>query len=338
MIENKLKVAVVDHTPFIMKKVGGYHGFEIDLWESVAKEAGLNFEYEQINSFKELIPFIVDKKADVAIGAITINEEREEIVDFSHSIFDSGLGILLSKKSKNINFTGTIKTFFNEGYKQFFKPLIFLLVLVLILGSFLYFFERNNGSMSLNYFIGILQSTWVFVCSMLGLDGALFVYSVNSWAGRLIISLGQLISLAVLGLFIGELTAFITTKKIRMNISGPNDLKDKKVGTVQGTTSISILKEIGANIIATENIEEAYKKLKKGELDAVVFDSPILTYYSLGDGAGWSEMVGEMFDKQNYGIVLQEGSPFRKNINLAILTIKENGYYQTIYEKWFGKE
>lgn len=332
----KLKVIVSQMPPFVMESEGKYSGFEIELWEMITKEMGVDFEYKKSN-FQELIPAISKKEADVAFASITVNEKREEVIDFSHSTFNSGLHILLSKNRRSINFGNTIKTFFTEGYKQFLKPLLVLLFIILILGAVLYFIERNNGSMSLSYFPGILQATWIFLCSMLGLDGALFVYSVSSWVGRLIVSLGQLISLAFLGLFIGELTAFITTKKFRLNIEGVKDLEGKNVATVQGTTSESTLKSFGAIVTRVITIEEAYKKLKNNQVEAVVFDAPILKYYTLNEGSEWSEITGEIFSKQEYGFVLQEGSPLRKDVNLAILTLRENGSYDNLYKKWFGE-
>lgn len=332
----KLSVVVSEMPPFVMESKNKFAGFEIELWEMIAKEMQVDFDYSKHN-FQELIPIVNKKEADIAFASITINEKREELIDFSHSTFNSGLHILLSKNRKNINFGNTIKTFFAEGYKQFLKPLLILLGIILVLGTVLYVVERNNGSMSLSYFPGILQATWIFMCSMLGLDGALFVYSVSSWIGRLIVSLGQLISLAFLGLFIGELTAFITTKKFRLNIEGAKDLEGKNVATVQGTTSESMLKGFGAIVTPMITIEEAYKKLKSNQVDAVVFDAPILKYYALNGGSDWAEITGEVFDKQEYGFVLQEGSALRKDVNLAILTLRENGSYDELYKKWFGE-
>lgn len=45
--------------------------------------------------------------------------------------------------------------------------------------------------------------------------------------------------------------------------------------------------------------------------------------------------MGPIFQQEGYGIVVKAGSPPRKNINTALLTLKENGEYQELYEKWF---
>ncbi len=337
MINNKLKVVVAHTPPFIIESNGKYSGFEIELWETIAKEIGASFEYEKHN-FQELISLIADKKADIALAAITVNEKREEIIDFSHPTFNSGLHILLSKNRKNIDFTSTIKTFFTQGYKQLIKPLFVLLIIVFIFGNILWLAEKSGDSIASTYFPGVFQTTWMALSIIIGSDGGLVdVYRANTWTGRLILTLGQLINLAVLGLLIGSVTAFITTRKILSNIEGPNDLRGKTVATVQGTTSESILKNLGATVMSVIKIDEAYEKLKKNEVEAVVFDAPVLVYYAFNDGAGWAEVVGELFDKQDYAVVLPEHSILREVINRAILTVRENGYYNTLHRKWFGE-
>lgn len=178
---------------------------------------------------------------------------------------------------------------------------------------------------------------WLSLSIILGSPAMILVYKVQSWLGLVILQLGQLVKLAVLGIIVGELTAFITTRKIRLNIEGPKDLSGKTVATVQGTTSEPVLKNLGAVIVPVVKIEEAFEKLEKNEVEAVVFDAPILEYYALNDGFGKVEVIGELFDKQDYGFVLQEGSPLREKINRAILTIQENGLYDTLYKKWFGE-
>ncbi len=340
MENNKLKVAVIDHSPFIMESNGKYSGFEIELWEAIAKESGLNFEYKKHNFFKELIPLVVDKKADVALAGITINEEREKTIDFSHHTFDSGLRILLSKNRKNIDFAATIRTFINYGLKQLIKTIFVFLLIIFIFANALWLTEKSGDSFASTYLLGIIQAVWASFNTFIGLltgSSATLIYDVQTWTGRSILILIHILGLATLGLLIGKVAAFITTRKIRLNIESPNDLKGKIVATVQGTTSEGILKKFGAIVVPTATIDQAYKKLKRNEVDAVVFDAPVLVYYALNDGSDWAEVVGELFDKQFYGVAFQENSPLREKINRAILALKENGYYGTLHKKYFGE-
>jgi ABC-type amino acid transport substrate-binding protein len=68
----------------------------------------------------------------------------------------------------------------------------------------------------------------------------------------------------------------------------------------------------------------------------VVYDAPVLQHYALKKGKGRVKVVGLIFQEQSYGIALQFNSPYREKINIALLTLMENGIYKEIHDKWFG--
>ncbi len=296
----------------------------------------MKFEYS-LHNFQDLFPLLQKRKADVAFASASVNEEREKIVDFSHPTVHSGLHILLSKNRRDIHLMNTIKAFFSEGYRQLLKPIFALLCIIFIFANMLWFFERSGGDFIPTYIPGIFQSFWLSLCVIIGTDGGFFLYNVFTWPGRILITIGQVMNLAVLGLFVGELTAFITTRKIRSNIESPEDLQDHTVATVRGTTSESCAKQYGAKVISVTTIDEAYKKLRKNSVDAVVFDAPVLRYFSRNSGGDWSEVVGEVFQKQDCAFMLRNDSVLRKDVNLALLVLHENGSYDALQKKWFGE-
>lgn len=337
MENNKLKVAISPISPFVEEKNGAYSGFEIELWEAIAKDMKVDFGYEK-HSFQEIIPIISKSEADIAFASITMNEKREELIDFSHPTFNSGLSIMLSKNRSNIDINSSLKEFFKKGYKQFIRPLFYLLLVIFIFGNILFFLERNYGSISHSYFPGVFNATWVSMAVILKTTGNFFVYEVHSWAGRIIMVFAQIASLAALGLVVGSITSFLTSRKIKSMIEGAKDLKGKKVATVSDTTSESVLNTLGAIVIPTQNIDEAYDKLKNNKVDALVFDSPVLKHYLMTGGNKWAELVGEEFDKQDYAFALPKTTHIRKDVNLAILNLRESGVYNALYEKYFGKK
>ena len=82
---------------------------------------------------------------------------------------------------------------------------------------------------------------------------------------------------------------------------------------------------------------EAYQLLENRKVDAIVYDSPVINYYAQTHPEGNVKVVGLLFKKQDYGLALQKNSPLREKINLTILKLNENGTYEEIYERWFGK-
>ena len=89
--------------PFVMTdpKTGEYVGFDVDLINAVAKEAGYK-EIELKNMpFDALIPSVITEQVDVAISMITITKERAQIVDFIGPYFNTGLDAMIRNDLKD---------------------------------------------------------------------------------------------------------------------------------------------------------------------------------------------------------------------------------------------
>jgi ABC-type amino acid transport substrate-binding protein len=334
-MQNKLKVAVADFSPLIMSKDGKYSGFEIDLWETIAKEIGVDFEYEKYN-FKEIIPLLIEKKVDVGISGISITEDREKNIDFSHETLDSGLLISVNRDRNKPKFFETLGTVFSEGRRLIGSAFLGVLVFVIIFGNLLWLAERSADTFSKSYFPGIFESFWLTVVSMstVGFGD----YLPHTWLGRIIVTGIVFGGAIIFGLLVAQVAAFLAIRKVRGKINNSRDLSEKVVATIKGSTSEDALERLNAKIVRVNTAEKAYQKLKKGLVDAVVFDAPSVIYHEKKDKEKQIEIVGELFDKQKYGIALCQGSPLRENINRAVLKIIESGQYDSFYKKWFGED
>ena len=99
----ELRVGVdTDFAPFEFKgKDGKYTGFDIDLWDAIAKR--LSIEYKLIPmDFEGLIPALTTESIDVALAAIFIKSSREKVIDFSHPYFRAGLKIMVRIENQDI--------------------------------------------------------------------------------------------------------------------------------------------------------------------------------------------------------------------------------------------
>ena len=85
-------------------------------------------------------------------------------------------------------------------------------------------------------------------------------------------------------------------------------------------------------------IEQAYQALLNHQVEAVVFDAPVLLYYAANDGKGRVQMVGTVFRKEDYGIVFPANSTLRKQVNNVLLVLREEGTSQRLYDKWFASK
>jgi glutamine transport system substrate-binding protein len=97
-----------DFKPFEFKgNDGKYIGFDIDIWDAIATDLKLNYTIKPM-VFNQLIPALKAGDIDVAIAGVTINSEREKIIDFSHPYFDSGLIVMVRSDRTDIYGIGAL--------------------------------------------------------------------------------------------------------------------------------------------------------------------------------------------------------------------------------------
>ncbi|MGE0348377.1 glutamine ABC transporter substrate-binding protein GlnH [Hydrogenophaga sp.] len=84
--------------PFEFKQGDKYVGFDIDLWDAVAKELGLAYKLQPMD-FNGILPALQTKNVDVALAGITIKDERKKVIDFSDGYYDSGFMLMVPASS-----------------------------------------------------------------------------------------------------------------------------------------------------------------------------------------------------------------------------------------------
>lgn len=81
--------------PFEYKEGGELVGFDIDLVEAVADEAGFELaEWSELD-FETLIPSLTRGDIDIIAAGMTINDERAEQIAFSEPYFESNQSVLV---------------------------------------------------------------------------------------------------------------------------------------------------------------------------------------------------------------------------------------------------
>src|SRR5687768_14723547 len=327
----KLQVYTKPIEPFSFQRDGKDLGFALDLWQRVAAKIGAEYEVHWVATVGDLIEAVKTKNADVGIAAISITSEREKSVDFTTPYYESGLAILTRAQGKGI-FALMKETFWTKGMA---KGALVLLLLLVICAHLVWFFERraNAEQFPQPYGKGLWESSWWAISTIL--SGGCDAKGPNHVAGRLFGAIWMLTCIVVITYFTAAITTVMTVSQLQSDINGPNDLPGKDVATVGGSTAERYLNSHGAKVHAFPTIDEAFAAMDKKEVDAVVYDEPILSYHVNVAGAGGQTVVG-LFERQNYGIALQPGSPLRKQINTILLELSEEGVIDELREKWFG--
>jgi polar amino acid transport system substrate-binding protein len=119
------------------------------------------------------------------------------------------------------------------------------------------------------------------------------------------------------------------------------DLKGKKIGVQQDTTGEIYANENkaanGYEVIQFEDLPLMETAVRTGAVDAAINDNGVLLDYvkEFPDTA-----VSAEFDtNEQYGIGIKKGNTaLAAKVNEVLKKAKENGKYDEIYEKWFGKK
>jgi len=332
----KLLVATRIVPPMVVEKNGKLSGFSIELWNSIGKRLNRETEYVVLPDVSELLDAVGRGRADLAIAAISITSEREDKFDFSQPIMNSGLQVLVRGNAVNVEANPL-----RELMQLFFSRTLLVwlgiaLLLILVPAHLMFLVERTHHSGIIptkKYFPGIFHA-------MFWAAGTLATQAdqmPRHWMARILAVLWMFTGVVFVAFYTAQLTASLTVQQIKGPINGPQDLVGKTVGTTKGSTATSYLNELRTEVREFEKVDDLYHALLDQQIDAVVFDSPALLYFTTHDGRGLVRTVGEVFHKEDYGIVFPTGSPLRKQVNEALLGFREDDTYQRIYEEWFGK-
>ena len=329
-----LKVGISPFSPFVVLTPSGPAGMSVDMWQALANQLDREFEFVECEGVGDKLKRLREGSIDIAIGGITITEEREEIFDFTHSVYQTGLDILIPHVERTTLLT-LIASLFKGQKILFFAG---LLILMVIAGHIIWFVERSSKnrvtSFHKNYLPGVFEGMyWALItASTIGYGDKV----PQRWIGRILTAIIILMFLPLFAFFVAQLSSDLTMQGLKSSINGPEDLRGRRVAVVDGTTSFHYVKNEHAYMDVFKSVDNAFDALLKGDVDAVVYDAPNLLYYANGEGKGKVTVVGKIFQPQDYGLAVAQGSPLREKINRAILKLTESGEFGRIDSKWFG--
>jgi len=331
----ELRVVTRVLPPLVVGQQGQLSGFSIDLWNKIAERLQVKTNYQIAPDVRALLEEIRSGKAEVGISAISITAAREKEFDFSQPMLNAGLQIMVRGKGQD----GDSNPLWDLLGLLFSKTILvwlgIALLLILIPAHLVWFLERRHKDgiiPTTNYFPGIFYAMF-WAAGTLATQGE---QMPRQWLARMFAVIWMFVGVVFVAFYTAQLAATLTVQQIQGGISGPDDLQGRKVATTRGSTAAAFLRELKAQVQEVSQIDEAYRALLNKEVDAVVFDAPVLLFYAANDGKGRVHMVGSLFRKEDYGIVFQPNNQLRKQVNNALLALREDGTYQQLYDKWFA--
>lgn len=125
-------------------------------------------------------------------------------------------------------------------------------------------------------------------------------------------------------------------EEIRSDIDGPGDLAGRTVAAVADTPGAADLRDHGVGPVLYGTVDETYEALRAGDVDAIVYDAPVLQHYTSRSGGGELVVTGPVFEEFSYGFGTAHDGNLRDQIDIALLELIESGVSATLYQHWFG--
>lgn len=331
-----LIVGTKEAPPFAMKdKDGKWTGISIELWQKIAAELKLEYQFKEL-TLEQLLSGVESNSLDVAVAAITVTSSRERVMDFTHPFYTTGLGIAVAASgSKNAPWLAVLRRVLSW---QFLTVVGFLVLMLLGVGFLVWLFERHKNSEQFGgpAIKGIGSGFWWSAVTMTTVGYG--DKAPRTLCGRIVGLIWMFAAVIIISSFTAAITSALTVGQLGSSIRGPGDLPGVRVAAVASSTGEQFLRGRHLGFQEFPDALDALKALAAGDVDAVVYDAPIIKYLAKENFAGAISILPNTFTRQDYAIAVPQGSPLRETFDRVLEHEIRSPDWQEIVYHFLGSE
>jgi len=156
--------------------------------------------------------------------------------------------------------------------------------------------------------------------------------------GRIVAVIWMFTSIILISILTATVTTSLTVGELTGKVRDFRDLPHVRVGTLEGSQHVNYLTEAGINAMAYESIEDGLKAVSEKEMDAFVYDAPIVKYIVKDSYFNHLRVLPEVFNRHYVSMAMPEGSFLRESLNRALLKVTEKDQWKDLLQSYLGPD
>ena len=294
--QERLTVGLTSAPPFVLLDDGKPLGIDVWLWERVAEDLNIDFEYKTL-PFRDLLEGLEKGSVDVCINPLTMTSDRSRHFDFTSPFFVSQSTAIVKNKRRNNGFLASLRPLFS---RRFMGGLISLFVLVLIFGVLTWSFERKvNAEKFRSGWKGLGDGLWWSIVTMTTVGYG--DKTPITRGGKIVAVLWMLTAILFISTLTASLSSLLVQEETDTSLFALEDLRDMHVGTMANTSSQSFLRQRYFQTVSTyDDLLKGITEVNEEKIDAFIYDEPILKYRIYKHEMEGLGFISDRFNMQLY--------------------------------------
>jgi ABC-type amino acid transport substrate-binding protein len=269
---------------------------------------------------------------DILVAPLTVTPEREQLVDFGHMFYTTGLGIAVPPRDARVRWLTLARAVLTT---ELLGVVAGLLALLAAAGTGIWLLERrrNRAAFGGSPLAGIGSGFWwsTVTFATVGYGDKVPI----TLAGRLLAIAWMLASTVLVSAFTGFVTAHIAVGHLDQ-IRGRADLPNFRIAVVAGSAGEDYMRREGLPARSYDSLEAAMRAVGRQEADGLVHAEAVLRYTAGRDFPGRLRVLAEVLERDYYAFAVPPGSPLRDWLNLAQLRVTSQPAWRAIQRRYLG--
>jgi polar amino acid transport system substrate-binding protein len=331
--ERELVVAIREVPPFATKnRDGTWRGISIDLWRRLAERLRLRYRFSEQPANRDIIDGVAKGEFDVGVAALAVTAARERLVSFTQPYFTAGLGVAASTGEPR--WLAIYRTLFSFG---FFQAVSVLLGLAMCVGFLIWLLERRRSEHFGGGAKGLGTGFWWSATTMTQASAG--QHAPTTLPGRLVAMGWMITSVIAVAVFTAGVTSSLTQRELQGAVHDASDLRHVRVGAVANSPAVNYLDRERITHRTFATVREGLVALQSDNLDAFVYDKPIMSWMVLQDFAPKLRVLDIVLEHEHYAFALpKNGSPLAQLLNVPLLEETESEWWDQTLFQYLGKK